>query len=511
MNSGKQEITPVKVVKPRGRPPKLVNGVSDFCRLCKTNFKTQLGNFSKQISTENIYNISKKSEAEGTSLNDLIVKILEIQQENSEVLSSRVCSKCALKIRNAAKLYSFVRSNVNVPHADVDAVTSEPTVPPAVVRIKRLYHSPGEGKKKRKNSTKESPLTKCHDDQPLAPRKNLEDQRVTARTVQRSLSLSFHRDNDNNDSHKENYDPFPLANIQVEQTVRSKELEVDVYVNYPAGVRVTHIDDATASRVIKNIALNNWKAAVNIMFKNPDCKVHLQQAIRSSISSEFKEYCHSDNSVLKYSSPSELASFSNNLVHVESSVFCPLWTSAVEGALGVSQGDKKKIKATNVFALCTGSAARFRNNRMSAYAHRVSTILLHSGAKSRDFMRLNRLGISMSHSESIKKQKEMGKSHDIKVLMWKNEAELNKKCVLLLEEIRNKQVPVFEEDDMELEVTIHSSESTLTSYNFYSKEVYEELNNNLFKNRDFITGDELESSIRSITRKGISHPKYRYV
>jgi hypothetical protein len=63
---------------------------------------------------------------------------------------------------------------------------------------------------------------------------------------------------------------------------------------------------------------------------------------------------------------------------------------------------------------------------MSALAHRVSVILLHSGAKRRDFLRLNRLGICMSHSETIKKQKEMGKSHDIQALMWKSEIEINK-------------------------------------------------------------------------------------
>lgn len=48
---------------------------------------------------------------------------------------------------------------------------------------------------------------------------------------------------------------------------------------------------------------------------------------------------------------------------------------------------------------------------------------MHNGAKADDFMRLNRLGIFMSHDQVIRDQVEAGKSHDSKVLLCKKSLE----------------------------------------------------------------------------------------
>ena len=166
----------------------------------------------------------------------------------------------------------------------------------------------------------------------------------------------------------------------------------------------THRDAITQS-VIENAAQNNWKAAVNVIFKHPACQDFLEEAVRSTISREFKEYCHSNTSVLKYTPPSELTSFSNTLVRHEIKTICPLWNSTLEGALRPYKNETKMTRATNVSALLyTAAAAKFRNSRISAFAHRVSVILLHSGGKSHDFTRLNTLGICKSHTETISKQ-----------------------------------------------------------------------------------------------------------
>ncbi len=77
-------------------------------------------------------------------------------------------------------------------------------------------------------------------------------------------------------------------------------------------------------------------------------------------SRELKEYCSSDNSLLKHTSPAELAAFSNKLVCHEVAVMCSLWNSAIRGAAG--KGTKTKPdKATNVLALCSSALAKFRN------------------------------------------------------------------------------------------------------------------------------------------------------
>ena len=68
--------------------------------------------------------------------------------------------------------------------------------------------------------------------------------------------------------------------------------------------------------------------------------------------------------------------------------------------MGPCKKEDKAAKEVNVTSLCSAAIAKFRNQRMSAYAHRISVILIHSGAKSQDFRRLNQLGICMSHGET---------------------------------------------------------------------------------------------------------------
>jgi len=63
---------------------------------------------------------------------------------------------------------------------------------------------------------------------------------------------------------------------------------------------------------------------------------------------------------------------------------------------------------------------------MPAFAYRASSILLHSGAKTADFTRLNRLGICMSHTETVRKQKKVGDNFDAWVLQSKEAVEKEK-------------------------------------------------------------------------------------
>ena len=112
---------------------------------------------------------------------------------------------------------------------------------------------------------------------------------------------------------------------------------------------------------------------------------------------------------------------------------------------------------------------------MSALAYRISVILLHSGAKSQDFTRLNRLGISMSHKSTIAKQKETAKKHDSLVLTWKNKIETAKRCESLLQEVKEKQVPVPVEtsDENDMEIDVYDLNKSTLAYDFFSQESYE--------------------------------------
>ena len=135
---------------------------------------------------------------------------------------------------------------------------------------------------------------------------------------------------------------------------------------------------------------------------------------------------------------------------------CAFWDAALRAAAGCHRSMAKTGKAVNVLALCSASVTKFRHQRMSAFACRISVILLHNSAKSQDFTRLNRLGICMSHSSTIMKQKEMAKEHDSLVLTWKREIEAAKKCDSLLQKVNGKRVPapveISDENNMEIDV-----------------------------------------------------------
>jgi len=105
---------------------------------------------------------------------------------------------------------------------------------------------------------------------------------------------------------------------------------------------------------------------------------------------------------------------------------------------------------------------------MSAHAKRVSTVLVHSGAKVADFTRLNRLGICILHRRVVRDQVEVGRNHDSKVLLWKEAIEERNGTLSLIEEILGQQL---------LDDIIDVSKSSLESNIYYSSQAFEKLMN----------------------------------
>lgn len=145
------------------------------------------------------------------------------------------------------------------------------------------------------------------------------------------------------------------------------------------------------------------------------------RVLSSKVSSEFKYYCQGTNSILKGTSPEELVAYSNRFVTQEVKVICPFWHASMVKAYGVHKSEVKDMKASNAIALATSATSRMQNQRMSALASCISVILLLSGAETQDFTRLNKLGVSMSHRQSIRLQTAMGHNFDGKVvrLVWR--------------------------------------------------------------------------------------------
>ena len=116
----------------------------------------------------------------------------------------------------------------------------------------------------------------------------------------------------------------------------------------------------------------------------------------------------------------------------------------------------------NYIALSSAVAAKCRNPKMLSAAYRISTILFHSGVKHEDLRLLNKLGVCMSPDSIVELRRRMGENCESKLIHWKNEIEKVKRAGLLLNEVKEKQVGVH--DDEEMRVDIDFREETLKSF-----------------------------------------------
>lgn len=108
----------------------------------------------------------------------------------------------------------------------------------------------------------------------------------------------------------------------------------------------------------------------------------------------------------------------------------------------------------------------------------------------------------------------MARAHDAAVLIWKKEVEFSKKCMLLLQEIKQRQVPVFEEDEMEVEIILDLSLPTVSSYEQYTEQVFAKCVQVIKKElsmagNSVATDETLEMAIKVMSGEFASLPKYR--
>ena len=494
--------TPKKAVKLTVKP----SDQSDTCRICNVYFKIAVGDFGKKnrcISTENLFKISKRAGVTTIPLADLLKTHLGVEVDPQDGKSSRVCAKCALKIRNATTLCEFIRTaltcndNSACDESDDQQRFKRFNVvsPQRSIKKSRPYSSPSTSKQSKETKEVIS-QEKCS--QPPAKRPLIfSHSEPVPITVSSRAETNFPLD-------------ILLEDASGDENGKAaKQLNVDVTLYYPSGKKNMQVPDSVTN-IVKNFAIGNFRAAVHLIFKCHELKSFVHEAVKTTISAELKEYCHSDNSLLKHTSPAELAAFSNKLVCHEVSVICPLWNSAIRAAAGCDKA-KNPEQAVNVLALCSAALAKFRNERMSAHAYRTSVILLHSGAKSQDFTRLNRLGICMSHGATIAKQKEMSKQHDSLVLTWKKDIEAAKKCELLLKEVQDKQIPapvLTSDNSMEID-EYDLSQTVLEGYDNFSLEAYEKSKELLGSSS--ATPAALDVAIVSASETFITLPRYRWV
>jgi hypothetical protein len=265
-----------------------------------------------------------------------------------------------------------------------------------------------------------------------------------------------------------------LLNIDINllnNTTEKKTSDVGVVIKHPNGdVIMRHVKDPNARSIVRNIALCNWKSAAFSIMKCEGLIDQLLNALNKKIANEFKTFSKLD-SILKGRTQEELVAFSNKLLLEELRVHLPFWNACVKGSVGVSV-DKKAEKQCNAIALATSVLARCRNAEMSAIAYRISTIFFHSGVSYEDIIRLNRLGVCMSHSRMLNLQRQMGKFFDAKVLIWKNDAEKKLSALRFLADLSCNQL-ARDDDDMNVDKEINLDVEAVQQYKYFSTDAHE--------------------------------------
>ena len=124
-------------------------------RLCNCSFKVKFGN--SNISTENLFNPSKKKGCKGKILAQNLQRV-GFEVVKCDKHSSRVCNLCARKIRNLGSLYSFFQESLQGKITEFTAGTP----PKSTSANKRLLDTPEGESPIRKSVSVLSPATKTN-------------------------------------------------------------------------------------------------------------------------------------------------------------------------------------------------------------------------------------------------------------------------------------------------------------------------------------------------------------
>ena len=484
--------TPKKPVK-RGRVAKHAQDPSDFCRLCSCSFKIRFGNNEKatSMSSENIFKPSKKKGYISKGTLPEMCSFMGLQVEMSQRLSTRVCNSCARKIRSANENFIFIRSCLTRESSTTTPANSTTSSPERFKRslpttISTPERSPRQAKKPKPKSF--SCPKKCF-----------------------NFNAGRSNEDENDDETTESRD-CALSALNIEELIERSSTQVKVVIVFPNGKVETRssFHDGIKSTIV-NLARANLKAVANIVFKLPNIQGHLLESLRRTVANEFRTYCQdSSESVLKGNTPLEVAAFSNKILVHDAELSCPFWMSCLRGACNSANfGEKEKEKVINSMALTTAIAARCRNQKMSAVAFRISTILFHSGVKFEDIKRLHKLGIFMTPESIVGMERKMGENCETKVKFWKRKIETNISSELLLNETKKKQVGLLKEDDMDVDVFVDFARHVIEKYVYCTEETYLYCNDLLEKIRgsDLLTNDHLEKAMAILLNTKLPHYK----
>ena len=195
--------------------------------------------------------------------------------------SSRVCTKCALKIRNAVELCRFVKDNLNPQPVPVEEDIIDENSDHYQYWSKRMSKSPSSAEKPKSAD--------------INNKTNSDLEKEAERLCKMESDLA---------------------------SENRKQSDVKVILSGGNG-------EVKLRTLITNKVLRKWKNVANIVFSHKDVEPFLRTALASKVSPEFKYYCEDTNSILKGTSLEELSAYPNRFVLQEVKVTCPFCNASL--------------------------------------------------------------------------------------------------------------------------------------------------------------------------------------
>lgn len=443
----------------RGRPKSEFNQ-NECCRVCKKSLRLTYGTRLTFKSYTNLFKPSKRKESFGEVIAERL-RSVGISIDQNPFSSNVACSPCARKLRNLVVTFKLVSIAVK---SDNDIGTDKDR------KVSVTVNTPRKDTGKRKVSEaitpgKESPFQKSQ--RKFSP--NVKSSRKSL-FVDKSGEDELDRERAAACKHQSHEDAL-LSKLNIDNLDTSNNSQLKVLIAYPSGNCVVKSDfDPEVKLLLVNICLSRWSTAVNKLFSHQEILRELLTKLSAETEREFKCYSKFE-SWLKFTSPDQLAAFSNKLLCKEVSVQCPIFNAVITGACNASSSCNEMAK-TNAIALATSAIAKVVNHTLSAVAYRISTVLFHSGVSYVDIQRLNRLGICMSSDSVINMHEKMGENFDHAAKKWKRDIEENKSSLLFLQEIEEKMLN-RSNDDMQLDTTLNLDEDSLQNLKYYTPELYD--------------------------------------
>ncbi len=224
-------------------------------------------------------------------------------------------------------------------------------------------------------------------------------------------------------------------------------------------------EDKWELATVKNLCLENYKAAANSALKFAPFKREILSAVNGVIRQELRDYSKG-KSVGRYDgNPLSLKTFSVEELLESARVQMPCVHSIIASTSKAGVKYEENKQALSLSAMLNTWMPR------SNFIYRINTLLTAGCCRKEVIDLFHRLGLS-SHPNTIRRQLECS-AHQYanEILVWKNQIERNRKSYKLLQDVLFSQTAIKDKDGMVLS-SVDFSHTAVDKSRYFDEETY---------------------------------------